>query len=398
LDSCTELTKIPIAQDVLSSYSRGRGTRDSIGVANELSSAQSIIDGAFPLNQFQYSSLSPNSRPKFVSFTFDEKALEHLVKAKIPTGKDDVPFVEILETLTARLTNLRSIIYSGKWVTGISNVVWSEMRLQALMELFLNDMFDVCGSALIATGANSEAIEFTVDNVSWRGFTDIKCCQMETSLNLEVAEATLEMKVAFSPHSSRLFHSEAVGPKQQLFGQAFGLLTNERTHVLSYLTDIIALSIMYYVEGVAYLSERVTDEKAFCLRLMLQCCDLSTKDWSALLPAEGTCSNVSLSDDEVVSQAGASSSGGGATRQSAMLQRQTRSMSSADGASGKENSAGTYHTLGCEAQDTSERRMADICSLQVWEAKCFSRGVPYLGIDALNAHASNHRKPLATIN
>jgi hypothetical protein len=366
---------------------------------DEISSTQStFVDGARPLNRFQYSYLPENSRPKFASFRFDEKALELLVKAKIPKGKDGVTFVDILEMLTTRLTNLRSIIYSGKWVEGISNVPWSEMRLQALMELYLNYMFDVCGSTLIASGANGEEIEFTVDNVFWRGFTDIKCCQVGTMQVIDLAETKLEMKVAFGLNNSRLFHSEAVGPKQQLFGQAFGLRTNERTHVLSYLTDIIALSIMYHVEGVAYLSERVTDEKAVCLRLMLQCCDLSTGDWSALLPAEGTCSNVSLSDDEVVSQAGPSSSGGGATRQSAIVQRQTRSMSSADGATGKENSGGTYHTLGCEAQDASERRMADICNLKVWEAKCFSHGVPYLGIDALNAHASNHRKPLATIN
>ena len=73
---------------------------------------------------------------------------------------------------------------------------------------------------------------------------------MTTSSNK--AAATFEKKVPFADNGSRLHHSKALQPKQQLLGQAIGLLQeldDTNAHTLSYLTDIFAICVMYHVEG-----------------------------------------------------------------------------------------------------------------------------------------------------
>ena len=90
-------------------------------------------------------------------------------------------------------------------------------------------------------------------------------------------------------------------PKQQLLGCAMGLRQQynqqlidqavmciteppppSRNYNLSYLTDMFALSVMYHVEGTAYLSKRVTDAKAFCMRLLLMCHEFSPDEWNKI--------------------------------------------------------------------------------------------------------------------
>lgn len=371
---------------MLASYSSGRGTRDSIGVAEEVSSAQeTCVGGEKPLNRFQYSSMPKNSRPKFVSFQFVENDLESLVRRKFPpvNDGDGFTFDEMLDRCTANLTKLRSIIYSAKWVEGIDNTAaWTELRLQAFMQLFLKDMFASWDSNLTALGANDDEIEFELGGVKWKGYTDIMCCPRDGMPYVSLSTSNTEMKVAFAPHSSRLYHSEARGPKQQLLGQAIGLLTAGKTHVLSYLTDIIAMSVMYHVKGVAFLSERVTGAKACCLRLMLQCLNIDINDWSGLLPKQDDMVDMAIDDDEE-EQEHRDVPGCSATRGQ---HPHTRCMDFAAGADDKENPGGKCHKLGCEEQDARERRMADISNLKVWEAKCSSHGVPYLGFDALNSN------------
>ena len=65
---------------------------------------------------------------------------------------------------------------------------------------------------------------------------------------------------------------------------------------LSYLTDIFALSVMYHVDRKACLSTRVSDAKAFCLRLVLMCCGLNRDELESLIPAEMT--NVDLEEED----------------------------------------------------------------------------------------------------
>ena len=132
--------------------------------------------------------------------------------------------------------------------------------------------------------------------MTWKGCTDLKCVR-GTSTEINSATATLEMKVPFNSHDPRLYHSTAIQPKQQLLGYAMGLLrSHKRIDNLSYLTDCFALSVMYHVEGKAWLSKRVIDAKAFCLRILLMCCDLSTDEWRCLIPADSDC--VDIGDDE----------------------------------------------------------------------------------------------------
>jgi len=246
------------------------------------------------------------------------------------------------------------------------------------------------GPTLLAKSANAEEIEYVVDGCdTWKGYTDIMTCRVGEMQYVDCAVSTIEMKVPFALHSSRLFHSGAAAPKQQLLGQAVGLLqtSTERTHVLCYLTDIIALSVMYHVPGFAYLSERVVDARAFCLRLMLQCCDVTTEEWKTLLPSEDSAVvQVSLIDDVEIEEAACAARPRSRAVQSSSHHHATRSMGSAT-PSGKTKSDVSCYMLGCEQQDARERRIADITNLQVWEAKCFSRGVPYLGVDALHANA-----------
>ena len=232
-----------------------------------------------------------------MSFKFVEDRLETTVKSKFPS----LDFENVLENFTSKLIRLRNIIYSIKVVGGISDgAVWNEMRIQCMMMLFLNYIFDVCFVDFVVTAANNDEIELQVIDIDdqpavWKGTTDLKCSHRESTAISE-ATATLEMKMPFNNSDPRLFKSKALQPKQQLLGQAMGLNSK-----LSYLTDIFAVSVMYHLNEGYYLSERVTDARKFCLRLLLmRCGDLSSEEWISLMDND-TCP-VDLSDDDGAEQ------------------------------------------------------------------------------------------------
>jgi hypothetical protein len=334
--------------------------------------------------------MSFTSRPEFLSFEFDEKVLEKIVASKFLS----IEFDAVLIDLTMKLTQLRTIIYSINWVDGASDsAVWSENRIQCMMILFLNYTFKACNVLIVATAANTDAIELKVTNqdnveVEWNGYADLKCSSPELSLDVFEAVATLEMKVPFNPSDPRLYHSKALQPKQQLLGQAMGLLQSSgRPYVISYLTDIVALSVMHHVKGKAYLSKRVTDAKAFCLRLLLMCCGLGTDEWADLLgQVDTTAVEIDDEDDPIPSaSSGSSVSNPLANRRTEIADIHTRSQNKSGGNNHKKHNV--CDTFGYEEEEVHQRRLADITNGRRWEAKC--SGFKYLGVDEMKWHDSN---------
>jgi hypothetical protein len=116
---------------------------------------------------------------------------------------------------------------------------------------------------------------------------------------------------------------------------------------------------MYHLENKAYLSERVTEVNAFCLRLLLMCCgDLSLGEWESLMLADTLTAALSDEDDTV-------------------------SLASINLGDHKGHVA--CGTFGCD-EDAHEQRLADAADALRWEAK--SDGVKYLGYHEMEQHNS----------
>ena len=114
--------------------------------------------------------------------------------------------------------------------------------------------------------------------------TGLKCCHVG-SICIQDAVATIEMKRPYS--KTGIFQNPALQPKQQLIGQTLALTQMKLCdYKLSFLTDIFALSVMFHVHGKVNLSRRVTDGKAFCLRLLQMFCNLGDQNWAGLIPAD----------------------------------------------------------------------------------------------------------------
>jgi hypothetical protein len=115
----------------------------------------SSVGGTKRLSTFEYSSISLLSRPDFQSFRFDEAKLKTFVASKLPL----LDFDSVLLDLTEQLTMLRSIIYSIKWVIGVSSgAVWNEKRIQCMMAMFLNYTFATCNVEMKARAAGSSNV------------------------------------------------------------------------------------------------------------------------------------------------------------------------------------------------------------------------------------------------
>ena len=355
-----------------------------MGVAEIVSSTHNTsVGGRKPLNEFQYSCMHSSSQPHFASFKFNESELEALVKSKLLSDDAD----DVLSELSTKLKQLRSIIYSIKWVDDIaSDAVWSETRIQCLMMLFLNHVFYTFSVGLRAFAANKDEIEFRVKDqddkqVRWKGYTDVKCCELSAT-NINEAIATLEMKLPFnSSASSRLWKSKALLPKQQLLGQAMGLVQSNQAYHLSYLTDIFAVSVMYHSDAKFFLSERVTDAKSFCLRILLMLCgDLSTEQWDLLKTEEVDIDRTDEDDaDDAEHQPVSNNLTASITsnlRSATILGPITRSQNKGDGG-GKEGGVDAYGTFVDEEEEAHEQRLREIASLLRWEAQCLD--YKYLG-------------------
>jgi hypothetical protein len=242
---------------------------------------------------------------------------------------------------------------------------------------------------MIASSANRgeiNAIELTVtapdaSTTVWNGFTDLKCC-IRSTIDINEAISTLEMKVPFDSHG--LYRSAAPRPKQQFIGEAMGLLQGSPNcaYNLSYLTDIFALSVMYYTGVEAYLSNRVTDANEFCLQLLLMCCgDLSSDDWKGLMLADTVIpidfivsdeDDIVSNEDDTVSNPEAASRG-------------PTTLSQTMGGGGHKGNV-ACDTFGCKQEEAHERRLADFADMQRWEAK--REGFQYLGFEEMQQHNS----------
>ena len=324
-------------------------------------------NGTKHLSKFQYSSLHPTIRPPLFSIKFDEHGLENFLKVKLPL----LDFKVALPDLITKLTELRCILYSIKWVKAYN---WNEKVIQFMMILFLNYMFETYKLEIIALVAINDPIELTVTDgndieLEWTGRKDIKCCrkvQISTDeantneiiineavdeRNINNAFATLTVKVTFNSTGSTLYKSRALQAKQQLFGDAMGLNQQSgQPGKLSYLTDLVAIAVMYYQDG-AYLSECATDAKAYCLRLLLMCCgDISSEEWSQITTNVGP---VDLSD----------------------IKHQTNN--------GVNNSE-EYDWYLNDDEDAHERWLEDVADIYRWEAKC--QGCAYLGYEEMWQH------------
>ena len=380
--SCHKLNR-PVHVAILERYCQVTSERQSAAAIEDFVSSSRISStgSAKVLNKCKYMDLSPNSRPVFLYFDFNEVALETLLSLKFPS----LALSDVLSDLTDKLTQLRSIIHSITWVDGVSDDArWSESRIQCMMMLFLNHTLKVCADHMEATAANADEIYLRLDydgtTVTWNGHADLKCCNCQKTDNDE-ADATFEMKVPFGRDG--LYRSQAPQPKQQLLGQAMGLRqasSASRIYNLLYLTDIFALSVMYYIEGKAYLSKCVTDAKAFCLRLLLMCHNFSPDEWNTLILAGASAVDIEMVDSNV----SPINSNRSNTRAHGYTGPVTRSKTNSDG---NENARRVIHgTFGCEEEEAQERRQADIAHVLRWEAKCL--GYKYLEDHEMKQHNS----------
>lgn len=366
-----------VPTNILETYISGRCDRQSISAMVEtFSSTQKLSVNGNQLNRFRYTSIRIDARPPFLSFKFIEERLESTVKSKFPS----LDFDAVLDDLTLKLTCLRNIIYSIKVIDCVCDcAVWNGLRLQCMMMLFLNYTFEVCSVDLVAMATNNDEIELTVIDTGggeaiWKGETVLKCSR-QASTDISGATATLEMKVPSS--KSGLYQSKALQPKQQLLGQPMGLRSK-----LSYLTDIFSVCVMSHPNDRYYLSERVTDAKKFCLRLLLMCCgDFSSDDWIALMQdntplvdlydeddAEHQISNDPSVSDFLTNRSGTAAAAGPVTSSRT-----------------KVDAGHKMHDVACnDFGEEYERRLAEYADMLRWEAKCLGRS--YLGFDELQHH------------
>jgi hypothetical protein len=334
--------------------------------------------GTKVLNKFRYNSISHSHRPEFLSFKFDDRILEEILAPKFPS----IDFQRVLDELTQKLIKLRCIIYSSKWVHGCPLLI--ESRAQCIMQLFLADVFLACAPSMEVTAANGDVIDLTVTThdkslVNWSGSTDLKCSQIG-STSIKEATATLEMKVPFN--RGGLYSTTAMQPKQQLLGYAMGLKELDKScpFKLSYLTDFFAISVMHYVENKAYISERVTGAKEYCLRLLLMCCDLSSGEWTQLLGVDAHPIALEDINDTVPPPSNIDPSAYcSATARGPV----TRSQKKGGGTHEKQVACGTFR---CEEEEAHERRLAEYTDVMRWQAKL--QGYKYLGFEEMLRHNS----------
>ena len=207
------------------------------------------------------------------------------------------------------------------------------------------------------------------------GFTDLKCCPIWSTSILD-AIATIEMKEPFSKRG--LCKTPAFQPKQQFVGQALALMQMAPCACkLSFLTHVFALSVAYHANGKVFLSKCVTDGTAFCLRLLLMCCNLSSDDWAGLIEAD--C--VAMNFDEAVDTVPHSNSLNPTTAERSVTRSVTRDNEQRVKNNGVSESK--EHDTCCGTFEWDEEE-EDITVVRRWEAKC--KGINFLGEDELRQH------------
>jgi hypothetical protein len=291
-----DLVNETLPADVLATYCTSQTDRDSTAAVALIESSTHVTSNNVrnQLSAFKFSSISKPKRPELFSFEFTEVNLRNVVMSKLTQLRD---IESVLLGLVQSLSRVRCLIYAVHMANDLENV--RELRAQCIMYLFLEDIFRTCSIAMEVSTAQGDNIELNVDTDSGEiipitGFTDLKCYPTGSTSILD-AIATIEMTRPFS--KSGLYKTPAFQPKQQFIGQALALMQMAPCACkLSFLTDVFALSVVYHANGKVYLSRRVTDGTAFCLRLLLMCCNLSSDDWAGLIQAH--C--VAIDFDEAV--------------------------------------------------------------------------------------------------
>ena len=376
-----DLVKDTLPADELATYCNSQTNRDSTAVVESIASSTRVTSDNVrnQLSAFQFSSILIQNQPELFSFQFTEVYLKHVVMSKLSQLQD---FESVLLGLVQKLSRVRCLIYAVYMANNLENV--KELRAQCMMYLFLEDIFRTCEIAMRASAAQGDDIVLNVDTdsdeiITINGFTDLKCCP-NRSTDIRDAIATIEMKRPFSKKG--LYKTPAFQPKQQFIGQALALMQMAPdASKLSFLTDVFALSVAYHVNGKVYLSRRVTDGKAFCLRLLLMCCNLSSDDWTKLI---GDIS-VGIDFDEAVDPVPHSNGLNPITAERSVTRSVTRENERRVKSNGV--SERKEHDTGCgtfEWEEDEEEWLEDITVVRRWEAKC--KGDNFLGEDELRQH------------
>ena len=422
------LTNTIIPSNVMENYCSGRARESTAAMAEIRSSThKTTASGKKNLNKFKYADMDVTNRPKFVSWSIDEEVLEKMVKGKYTNGSCD----DFMSDLIIQLNKLRSIIYFKK--DRFSGNLWAETtRIQPMMQLFVTYLFkkwnvgETVPLNIAPANIDSLAIKLEELSTNWSGKTDLYCYNNVSEGNIYESKAIIEMKVPFDPAS--LYHSKALQPKQQLLGQSVGLFkrkSNENSHTLSYLTDIFAISLLYHVKDVAYLSKRVTDPRAFCLRLLLMCCELTNEEWKQLLPVEPI--DVDLKENEDENEEKNANKYSSSQQQGETIgssnnnnnnnnsnknnksnnnnnnNNNTNNSKKNKKSNNKDNNSSSnkkscqisankvpevrYGTFDLDEEEAHDRRLRDITNLLRWDAKC--KGFTYLGEEELDKHNGN---------
>ena len=183
---------------------------------------------------------------------------------------------------------------------------------------------------------------------------------------------------------------------------------------------------MYHVKDVAYLSKRVTDPRAFCLRLLLMCCELANEEWKQLLPVEPI--DVDLKENEDENEEKNANKYSSSQQQGETIgssnnnnnnnnsnknnksnnnnnnnNNNTKNSKKNKKSNNKDNNSSSnkkscqisankvpevrYGTFDLDEEEAHDRRLRDITNLLRWDAKC--KGFTYLCEEELDKHNDN---------
>jgi hypothetical protein len=141
LGKCSLLIDTPIPAEILHTYCSLKGARQSVGAMEGIHSSTqaTTVGGTKTICKFKYGDVSPVKRPDFKTFDMDVNQLEALVRGQFPLLDNFLPDLEL------KLTQLRSIIYSIKWVEDIAvKAVWNEksrsMHNATFFELYVREV------------------------------------------------------------------------------------------------------------------------------------------------------------------------------------------------------------------------------------------------------------------
>ena len=142
--------------DELTIYCASQTGRDSTAAVALIASSAHVTSNNGPnqLSTFKFSSISNATRPELFSFEFDEADLRNVVMSKLSQLQD---FEVVLSDLVQKLSRVRCIIYGLQMTPNLLKM--NELRIQCILYLFLNDIFEACNIAMEVSNAQGDNIE-----------------------------------------------------------------------------------------------------------------------------------------------------------------------------------------------------------------------------------------------